>query len=328
MISQITPDIFSIKIRLVGNPLRDLNSYVFLGKERNLLIDTGFNQPECLEDLRTGIRELNLDMNKTDVFLTHGHADHSGLVGQIISDSSNVYMGEFDKTWIENRWVDSKSYKHDIAPRYLGEGFPTEEFSRAFSENPSTSLAAAKPYAITAVKEGHVFTVGGRNLTCIHTPGHTPGHICLYEPHEKIMVLGDHVLFDISPNITMWPMLSNALKHYLESLKKIRDYDVELPLPAHRECHCTMHQRIDELLAHHDNRLAETVRIIAADPGVNGYNVAARLTWSIRAKNWQEFPIAQKWFAFGETLSHLDYLVGEGTIRREVRNGLVGYTLS
>jgi hypothetical protein len=87
-----------------------------------------------------------------------------------------------------------------------------------------------------------------------------------------------------------------------------------------------MSARVDELLAHHARRLDETLRVIKADPGVNGYQIAARLTWSIKAKSWEDFPIAQKWFAVGEALSHIDYLVEEKKITREVRGGITAYT--
>jgi glyoxylase-like metal-dependent hydrolase (beta-lactamase superfamily II) len=325
MVHELGHNLFAIKIRLVGNPLKDLNTYVFLGKERNLLVDTGFNQKECMEDLSAGIRELNLDMERTDVFVTHLHADHSGLAGQIIRGASRVIMGAVDKAFIEMRWYANDGYAKYVTGRYLREGFPPEEFNRAFMTNPSTSLVAVKPYPITPVNEGDTITVGERNFLCLFTPGHTPGHICLYEPEEKLMVLGDHVLFGITPNITSWPGMPNALKSYLDSLRKIRAYDVAVPLPGHRECHCPMNTRIDELLAHHKFRLEETVKILTEDPGVNAYTVASRLTWSIRAKSWQDFPLAQKWFAFGEALAHLDYLAEAGVISRGMDDGITSY---
>jgi glyoxylase-like metal-dependent hydrolase (beta-lactamase superfamily II) len=326
MIKNIAPGLSAFKIRLVGNPLRDLNCYVFTGKERNLLIDTGFNQKECLEDLRAGIAEMNLDMDKTDVLATHCHSDHCGLIGQIISEKSAVYMGANDKAIVEYRWDNNGSFKKDFTQRYLDEGFPRDLLEFAFANNPATALAATKRYAMRGLKEGDVIQAGDSKLVCIDTPGHTPGHMCFYERDKKIMVLGDHVLFDITPNITAWNALPNALRHYLQSLAKIKAYDVELPLPAHREFSCAMSARVDELLAHHARRLDETRCIIKADPGINGYQIAARLTWSIKAKNWDDFPIAQKWFAVGEALSHIDYLVEEKKIARSTRGGITAYT--
>jgi glyoxylase-like metal-dependent hydrolase (beta-lactamase superfamily II) len=325
MITEIANRLYAVKVRLVGNPLRDLNSYVFAGKERSLLIDTGFNQSECLEDLRAGISGLGLDMDKTDILATHCHADHSGLIGAVVTEHSRVFMGARDKAILENRWSDKESYKKDFVRRFLSEGYPADKIEYAYQNNPAAKLAAMKPYAMTGVNDGDVIQAGDMALTAIDTPGHTPGHMCFYEPNEKIMVLGDHVLFDITPNITAWNSLPNALWHYLESLKKIKRYDVALPLPGHRERSRPMNERIDELFAHHDRRLAETLRVVAENPGISGYAVASRLTWSIRAKNWEDFPVAQKWFAVGEALSHLDYLVEAKKIRRTMHDGIAVY---
>ena len=77
-ISKITHNIKRIKIRLPGSPLKSLNSYLVKGEERNLLIDTGFHLDESFSDLQEGLRGLGIDMSRTDIFLTHCHADHAG----------------------------------------------------------------------------------------------------------------------------------------------------------------------------------------------------------------------------------------------------------
>ena len=140
------------------------------------------------------------------------------------------------------------------------------------------------------------------------------------------MILGDHVLFDISPNITLRPYKSNPLKDYLESLENIKTYDVEIPLPAHRESGSSLTQRVDELLLHHQKRLQEVIDIVGSDPGLSCYNIAARMTWSIKAKNWGEFPTAQKWFAVSEAAAHLNYLIINGSLKRESINGAYKYS--
>lgn len=75
------PDIYEIRVELPDNPLQYLNSYVIKGKTRNLVIDTGFNRPACRASLCAGLHALDIDLQKTDLFLTHLHADHTGLVG-------------------------------------------------------------------------------------------------------------------------------------------------------------------------------------------------------------------------------------------------------
>ena len=59
---------------------------------------------------------------------------------------------------------------------------------------------------------------------------------------------------------------------------------------------------------------------------MTAYEIAARLTWDIRARDWAHFPLTQKWFAVGETIAHLELLMARGEIVREIRpDGLAGY---
>jgi glyoxylase-like metal-dependent hydrolase (beta-lactamase superfamily II) len=316
MVNKINDYLYVIQVRLPENPLRSLNSYVICTPKRNLLIDTGFNQPECLADLRQGIAELNLDMTKTDVLATHFHADHCGLIDKIVEPGRSVFIGEIDKQMLQES-RGNPEYWLNMMRRYQQEGFPRAILDEAARTNPARVFAVKRMVEMTPLKDGDVLTIGDVELRCILTPGHTPGHICLYNERDKLMILGDHILFDITPNITTWPTLPNSLGSYLQSLKKIRPYDVVLPLPGHRGCTCAMTERIEQLLIHHEKRLDEALRIIREQPGLSAYEIAGRMTWSIRARNWDEFPSPQKWFAMGETLSHLYYLIDAQAIGSE-----------
>lgn len=328
MVRTLSGNLSVIKVELAGSPLRNLNCYVYQTPERNLLIDTGFRTPECLADLQRGIAELCLDMSKTDVLATHLHADHSGLIDKILAPGCKVYMGEVDKALWEDNMRGDEQYWGGIMRQYAQEGFPLPLAVTAVEHNPARVFASKAAIELTPLRDGQILEVGDIRLECIHTPGHTPGHICLYNPADKSMILGDHVLFDITPNITSWPTLRNSLKSYLESLHKIRAYSVSLPLPGHRECHLSMDQRIEQLMAHHDRRLKETLSIVNEHPEISAYDVAGYMTWSVRAKNWDEFPLVQKWFAMGETLAHLYYLEEQGAIRREILNDRALYTVT
>jgi len=81
------------------------------------------------------------------------------------------------------------------------------------------------------------------------------------------------------------------------------------------------HGRVDELICHHEDRLAEVVKVLKNAKGLTPYEVASQMTWSIRAKNWSEFPVTQKWFAVGEALSHLEHLRYKGLVNYELING-------
>jgi hypothetical protein len=99
-----------------------------------------------------------------------------------------------------------------------------------------------------------------------------------------------------------------------------------LVLPGHRRLIKRHKARIEELKQHHAHRLDEVVTILEKAP-MNAFQIASRMTWDLKAESWEQFPVAQKWFATGEAISHLRYLEEEGRVRRKTDNKLTGYSL-
>ncbi|MBU4439828.1 MAG: MBL fold metallo-hydrolase [Firmicutes bacterium] len=320
------PEIFQLRIPLPNNPLRNLNCYVMKTESGNLVVDTGFNQTECFEALSQGLEMLSIDMDRTTLFLTHLHSDHIGLVEKIRSSKTRVIMGETDYRYFE-KILDGKTWQ-EYDKRFLQEGFPEEDLIAQAKINPAIIYAPKKTFEATLLKDTDVFFIGNLEFECVHTPGHTPGHTCLYLRNEKIMFLGDHVLFDITPNITAWPDIEDSLGDYLKSLDRIGDYDIKVQLPAHRKVEISVYERIDQLKQHHVERLAEIIDIIKNKDDQNAYVIASQLKWSMRGKDWSEFPIQQKWFAVGETMSHLDYLRKKGLIYQIEKNQSISYQIT
>jgi hypothetical protein len=108
--------------------------------------------------------------------------------------------------------------------------------------------------------------------------------------------------------------MENSLASYLASLRKIRNYEVDLPLAAHRENRGSLAGRVDELLRHHQHRLRAVQEIVRGNGRVNAYQVAAQIKWDIRARDWNDFPLNQKRFAVGEAIAHLNHLVEMGVL--------------
>lgn len=313
------PDIYRIRLEVPWNPLKNLNIYILKSAGEFLVIDTGFNRQECREALWAGIRELKLDMSRTVLFLTHYHEDHIGLVWDFVERGIPVYMGDKEYTYYSKRTP--KEITEDINAIFEYEGFPKEMLNEADGES---WFHMPKPgFPVTVMKSGQEFRIGDCRVIVIGTPGHTPGNSVLYLPDHELLFSGDHILFDITPNISIWPQMSHPLADYLESLQKIRGLRILTAFPAHREMGENIYGRIDEIVQHHKGRLDEICQTAAAHPGITAYEIAKSIHWSLRNLTWDDFPYNQKWFAMSESLAHIDYLVDKGQLIRETRGDSV-----
>jgi glyoxylase-like metal-dependent hydrolase (beta-lactamase superfamily II) len=322
MIEEIAVGLYKIEIPLPNSPLKALNSYVIKSSERNLVIDTGWNQEECMNAMQTGLKTLGVDIRKTDFFITHLHSDHLGLLPNLISDASLVYFNRPDADRFN-----SGIHLDDFISFARLNGFPEEELRAGLLSHPGFKFRAKGNLVFHILKEGDLIRFGDYAFTCIETPGHSWGHMCLYEPHQKILVAGDHILNDISPNIQLWSDEWNPLKAYLSSLDKVYGFDIELVLPGHRGILRNGKERIRELRHHHQERLEEITSILKKG-GMNAFEIGSRMSWDIVYDSWDVFPVSQKWFAVGEVLAHLKYLEEEGILRRETQNQKRVYSLN
>ncbi len=319
MATKIAENLYKQVVPLPNNPLREINAYIITG-EKNLVIDTGFNRPECEEALRSAFDELGI--RETDLFITHLHSDHCGLIGKFAQASSTIYAGETDGELIN--FETGNLYWRMLDDLFVKYGFPKADFGYNTDIHPGRKYCQDTRVNFTYVQEGDVLEYGGYHLHPVLTPGHTPGHMCLYDPEKKLLFGGDHILGTITPNICIELSLENPLQAYLDSLKKVEQLDVETLLTAHGTPVPNMYDRIHELYQHHTARLAEVVKILGVE-WKTAYTVARDMTWEIDCKNWEEFPAPQKWFATGEAISHLQYLYFSGQADREERGGVYHY---
>ena len=323
MVEEIAKNIYRIGVPLLNNPLKELNSYFIRGKGRDLLIDTGFRCDACYEALTAGLQELRSNPIRRDVLITHFHSDHSGMADLFAGPGRHIYMSWVDINYKRLGVTYQMQYERDAL-----EGFPQELLETAFHSNPAKNMTLpAITDCFCGLDDGDTLNVGEYQLKTILVPGHTPGNCVFWLEKQGIMFTGDHILFDITPNITFWPGHQDSLGDYLDGLKKIRYFPVQQALPGHRRTG-NFHAQIDSLLRHHKTRLNEVLEIIRQNPGLNAYEITGRMTWHIRARNWEEFPPAQKIYAVGECLSHLDYLRVRGKIRRKMRNKAYYYEIS
>jgi glyoxylase-like metal-dependent hydrolase (beta-lactamase superfamily II) len=283
------------------------------------------NRKECYDEMLSNLAKLGVDLKKTDFFITHLHVDHLGLVEKLATETSIVYFNRIEAEMVSDGSLKEKGWQQTDAI-YLANGFPPEEFKVSVESHPRRRFGLTRHVDFCILNEGDNIQAGDFSFHCIETHGHSPGHMCLYDVGKKILVAGDHILCDITPNIQFWYNMANPLGSYLANLDRVYNLDVKLVLPGHRSMMNDQKKRIDELKEHHRNRLSEVVAALQ-DGAKTVYQVAPQITWDFKYKSWKLFPPQQKWFAFGETLAHLKYLEKEGIVKEGTQDGKIIFSL-
>ncbi len=147
--------------------------FLCIGSERALLIDTGTGT----FDLKGTVERLT--DKPYDVVLTHGHVDHAGGIDAF----SHIYMHEKDMEMAKNLTYEERlSYAVNLHANDTDQAFDFDEKQvRRWNHLPD----------MTAIDEGFVFDLGGRQLEVFYTPGHTEGSITLLDRKNRIHFSGD-----------------------------------------------------------------------------------------------------------------------------------------
>jgi len=184
----------------------------------------------------------------------------------------------------------------------------------------SASMPALKYVMLTfpdrTLYGGETISTGIYDLEVIWTPGHAMGHICLYEPKNKLLFSGDHILPSITSNISSHVQSGdNPLGDYIQALHKLEHTSVSRVLPAHEEVFTDLQGRIKELVIHHDERKDEIRQTIVEKP-VSAYEISSQITWNTAGSTWDQLPPLHKRAAVMETVAHLECMRWEGRVRR------------
>jgi glyoxylase-like metal-dependent hydrolase (beta-lactamase superfamily II) len=324
MIEEIASDFYRIEIPLPDTMLKFVNSYVMRNRERNLIIDTGMYNDECYKAMQAALKKLDVDLAKTDFFITHCHGDHIGLVTRLIEEGSIVYVNELDTQIIAK--IKSGVMLSEIGAFLQMSGFPEKNPEKILPPRIKDEFRPREALPFRFVEDGDIIEKEEYRFTCVKTPGHSKGHVCLYEPDKKLLVAGDHLLKNITPGIQARIDGENPLKEYLASLDKIYALDIDMVLPGHRDLFGNCKARIEEIKEHQHQRNNEVLGILQEGSKII-YEVASRMTWNVDSDSWDSFPVVQSFFATGEAFAHLRYLEEAGEIERKTAAETVLYSL-
>ena len=314
-VEQLRDDLWSIPVPM-GGPLRYVSVYAFALAGGGLgLIDTGWGSDESWGALQDGLASIGSGAaDVRGVLVTHLHYDHLGLAERLRQASGAwVAMHPADAVVVGSPSLRDPATVVAAEIEFLVSlGAARDE---AVSDvGPSENLGHFSRMAVPdrLLEDGEHADFPGWRLRAVHTPGHTPGHLCFVEERTGLLFSGDHVLPRISPNISSTHNgTADPLRDYLDSLAAIGTEEPTEVLPAHEWRFRGLRSRTDELTAHHEHRLAELLDAIRDNPRSTPWQLAAHLTWS---RPWEQYERRMRIFAVTETDAHLRLLASRGLV--------------
>ena len=310
-IEEVRSGLWSVPVPIPNNPLRYTLSYVFTGDTDVLVVDPGWNHEAGWQALTAGLRVAGVETaDVTGIVVTHVHIDHHGLSHRLREASGAwIAMHPAERDSLPSRlWKEAEGGPDTNALWLHRYGVPAEIALEMTASRPSMQpfLNLADPDVL--LEHGDPLPIPDARLRAIWTPGHTPGHLCLFDETENVLLTGDHVLPRISPNIGLHPNgMAAPLATYLQSLSATAAFDGAEALPAHEYRFEGIRQRTRDLQEHHRQRCQEVLDVLADGGPSTAWQVTERLSWS---RGWPAVVGMMRRAALAETAAHLDYLIG------------------
>ena len=326
--TQVTDGIYWFKLPMSPDePNRDhINVYLIRGDDGYLLVDSGWNTDVSFNTMHNHLVKAGISFGDiSQILVTHIHPDHYGMAGRVKQLSgATIAMHHLEEELIESRYIHLDGLLHETDQMLVSNGLPHDEMVSLRDATVGMEKFIMPAYPDIRLRDGDTVTTGEFTFRVVWTPGHSSGHICLYEPDKKILLSGDHILPRITANISVHPQsIENPLGRYIDALKEVRLLDVELALPGHDEPFSGVTARIDTIIEHHIQRNME-ILIALQQETKNTYEIAQDITWGTGSK-WPDLPPFHQRMAVFETRAHLEMMTAEGYLDVLPRKGIIYY---
>lgn len=328
---EIFPGIRWLKlpIAMEQSNLDYVNIYLIEDRDGFLMVDSGWNTDESFSTLHNRlIKSGHTFQSIKRILITHIHPDHYGMAGRIRQLSgATITMHQIEKEFIEPRYVNMTPLLHQTNRMMVDNGVPEDETEelRDASLDVLNYIVPAQPDNV--LHNGDIINAGTFKFHIIWTPGHSSGHICLYDPDKKALLCGDHILPKITPNVSVNPQsIENPLGRYMQSLEELEKLDIEMAFPGHDEPFQNVNMRIKDIMYHHKQRNLEILDTIT-ETARSAYSIAKEISWGNNKGKWQDLPPFHKRMAVFETLAHLEMMAAESRVDKLPRKGIIQYKL-
>jgi glyoxylase-like metal-dependent hydrolase (beta-lactamase superfamily II) len=309
-LTEVAEGVFELRLPI---PFEEgtVNVFLFADGGEADLVDCGMNSEESVAMVKDALAHIGAKRLRRLV-VTHIHPDHYGAAGVFAGPGlADLYIHRLEVPLVHPRYVELEHLVSEMRTYFLVNGLPANDAEEL--SNSQRALSAVVKTAEPAVQldGAELLQVGRRQLRVEWTPGHSPGHICLYDRQDKLLLAGDTLLPNTSPNIGLHPQSTpDPLHEYLDGLRRLAAYEPALILPAHGRPFNDAPARVNVLQAHHKRRLDQIVEIVGRGKET-AWEIALEL-WGPRAHFYE------RRLALQEALAHLQALAVDGRVIKSV----------
>ncbi len=280
---EIVTGVHQLRIPFPEGIERFTNAYVVEGNRGSILVDCGWDNSEAIWAFREELRVERLSFEEINwIVVTHAHPDHFGMAAKLRElCGAKVVMHKADAALIPSRYGDFRKLADEMEQLLLSHGVPPEEAAemREASSWGAQYVTVIEPDIL--VEDGDIVSNGTFQFEVIHTPGHTPGHVCLYDPRKRRLFSGDTVLFDAIPHVGVDPQSGqDPAADYIASLESLSGKSVRFVFPGHGPVFNSLSIRSEEILRLLEARQRQIRSVL--DQGLkDAYQVTRELPWKV-----------------------------------------------
>ncbi len=315
--SEVFPGVYRIELPLPFE-LASVNVHLIRLDSGYMLVDCGMDTEASFTALEQGIASTGIEWSEIrQILLTHMHPDHMGMSVKLLKlTGARLVMHQVEARQL--RIVNTPELRANWIERAFQESGVPDQLQRTMHDHFLALRKNFHPLSPDQLLEGgeEIPTALGP-LQVLWTPGHSPGHVCLYSSAHRLLISGDQILPKITPNIS-WQPESDTLAGFLQSLEELKRLDVDLIVPSHGQPFSGHRAWIENTTLHHKERCIE----------IRGLLDQPRTAHALVGTLWQKklSPINHQ-FALLEVMAHLEFMRRLGQIKGASNDGIFHWTV-